>query len=481
MEQINLQNADETAAQLYLEAQTNYRLGQFQQVLDTLMRCIRAPKSKEKRELDVASYNMLGILYGRLGEEMLSKENLLKALKLAKEYDCKEEMVLSYVYLGFLHQKLTDLEKALYYIQLAHALIVDEKAGSRLLLVTCLSYEGIIYSKLGKKVESASCLAQIKSIVNGQSQDVMTAPVQNLVLRICYEQKNESGFFDCFQKLLNLEVTEEDFIRYAEFYLDICDFLLEKERYDELRRLLDYMREYIQNFPVMDLKYRLQSYELTCAKKDGTEEEQWDAMQKLFAILPKYEAEQQNSKLYSFDYIEYIHEEKSLSYKMEEKSKLDPMTGLLNKYTLEFLAEEYFKRKGKEEVAAVLVIDMDHFKQVNDTLGHLVGDAILTDTAAIIKHFFKEDTLCGRIGGDEFVIFIKDVKDISTMLIQAEFLRKEITKTTSERSITIAIQASIGIALTTAGFDTYASLFNAADSALYQAKKDGRNKINIIE
>ena len=139
------------------------------------------------------------------------------------------------------------------------------------------------------------------------------------------------------------------------------------------------------------------------------------------------------------------------------------------------------KQKEKDDVAAVLVIDMDHFKQVNDTLGHLAGDTILSDTAIIIQKFFKEDNLCGRIGGDEFAIFIKNVQDISSLLIQAEFLRQEIAKTTSERSVTIEICASIGIALSTAGFTDYASLFAAADKALYQAKKNGRNKIEVIE
>ena len=241
------------------------------------------------------------------------------------------------------------------------------------------------------------------------------------------------------------------------------------------------MKQYLQKLPLAYLKYQVCNYEVLYAKKCGTKEEQWEAEKNWMEILPQYEQEQQNAKMYSFDYVEYLHEEKSLSDKMEQRSKQDPMTGLLNKYTLEFLAEEYMKQKEKDDVAAVLVIDMDHFKQVNDTLGHLAGDTILSDTAIIIQKFFKEDNLCGRIGGDEFAIFIKNVQDISSLLIQAEFLRQEIAKTTSERSVTIEICASIGIALSTAGFTDYASLFAAADKALYQAKKNGRNKIEVIE
>ena len=79
------------------------------------------------------------------------------------------------------------------------------------------------------------------------------------------------------------------------------------------------------------------------------------------------------------------------------------------------------------------------------------------------------------------MVFVKDVEDVSSLLLQAEFLRQEIAKTTSERNITIAIQASVGVAVSTAGYRDYASMFTAADEALYRAKKEGRNRICVIE
>ena len=69
---------------------------------------------------------------------------------------------------------------------------------------------------------------------------------------------------------------------------------------------------------------------------------------------------------------------------------------------------------------------MDHFKLINDTFGHLTGDAIISETAATIKHFFMDNSLCGRIGGDEFMIFVKNVDDTASLILQAELLRQEI-------------------------------------------------------
>ena len=142
--------------------------------------------------------------------------------------------------------------------------------------------------------------------------------------------------------------------------------------------------------PLVYLKYEIQKFELFYARQYESEEIQWQAVQNLLAIIPEYEAEQQRVKSFGYDYIEYLHEERDLSAKMEQKSKLDPMTGLFNKFTIESLVDEYFKQRKEDSCAAMLMIDMDHFKQVNDTLGHLAGDAILTDTAMLFVTFLKE-------------------------------------------------------------------------------------------
>ena len=93
MEQIDMITMDELANRLLSEASNSFRSGQLEKALDTLIRCIRAPKSKENRELDVRVYNMLGLIYGYLNQETLSKENLMKALRLGTEYGARDCMI----------------------------------------------------------------------------------------------------------------------------------------------------------------------------------------------------------------------------------------------------------------------------------------------------------------------------------------------------------------------------------------------------
>ena len=478
---IETTNTDELVDLLYREGEGYYRKGQFQSALDVLLRCLRAPKEANGKAYDARCYYRLGVIYGCLEQETLSKENLLKALKLCTELDIKKEAILCYMSLGFLHEKLKDYEQALGYMSKTLELLEDYVEDGTYIHRVCLAYQGIVSMKQGDMEQACLLFERVKELVTNSEKTTFGVSALNLALRISYEKQEKAAFEEYFEKLLNLAVSKEGFLESAEFYFDISAFLQEKKLSKELRCLLDYMEAYANELPLAYMKYHIYTFEVAYMRDYGTEEQYEKAIQKLLAVLPEYEAEQQRSKLYSFDYIEYLHEERNLSAKMEQKSKLDPMTGLLNKYTIEFLVDEYFKHMDKDNAAALLLVDMDHFKQINDTLGHLAGDMILADTATIIRRFFKEDAWCGRVGGDEFMIFVKDVKDMSTLLLQAEILRQEIAKTTQERNITIAIQASVGVAVSTAGFYDYAGIFAAADEALYQAKKEGRNKISVIE
>lgn len=480
-EQLDRVNLDEIANGLFYAGEMHFKRGEFQQALDLFLRCIRAPKSNVSKLSELRSYYVLGLIYGYLGQEILAKEHLLKALHMSTECDDRKIMINCNIHLGMLHAKLEDFNNALIYEDAAIECLEDCPREWERLRVLSIAQSGIVYAKQERIELSEKCLLQIEEIFKNQRIDMGMMPVLNLALRVSYAKENWQRFETYMRQLLDQAILEEGFFEALEFYFDICTFLLNKGRKQELRALLDYIKGYMDMLPLVYLKYYILNFEVLYASTFEDEDMHWLATQNLLAILPEYEKEQQKAKINSFDYIEYLHEERDLSAKMEQKSKLDPMTGLYNKFTIEFLVDEYFCTKDKESVAALLLLDMDHFKQINDTLGHLAGDAVLADTAAVISRFFKEDALCGRVGGDEFMIFVKDVKDISSLLLQAEFLRQEIAKTTSERNITIAIQASVGIAVSTAGYYSYSSIFAAADEALYQAKKEGRNKICVIE
>jgi diguanylate cyclase (GGDEF)-like protein len=158
----------------------------------------------------------------------------------------------------------------------------------------------------------------------------------------------------------------------------------------------------------------------------------------------------------------------------------DPKTGLLNIAAWRDRARQGRSLADREdEPVAVLVVDLDHFKAVNDTHGHLVGDKVLTRVAGALRDEVRDHDSVGRFGGEEFVVFLYGAT-LSAAASVAERLRARITTTTSSEGA--AVTASIGIAGVRAGADlTLDQLVEAADRMLYAAKATGRDRVRGID
>ena len=166
--------------------------------------------------------------------------------------------------------------------------------------------------------------------------------------------------------------------------------------------------------------------------------------------------------------------------KMEElaqKANRDQLTCLYNKTTTEFLIGETLKqRRFTDDKHALLIIDVDHFKAVNDKLGHLYGDVVLTQLADSLKPLFRGDDIVGRIGGDEFFVFIKNYKSIQLIQSKADEIRRLFRKTYVEGDVSVSISASIGVALCPEHGSEFETLYQCSDIALYRAKANGKDR-----
>jgi diguanylate cyclase (GGDEF)-like protein/PAS domain S-box-containing protein len=130
---------------------------------------------------------------------------------------------------------------------------------------------------------------------------------------------------------------------------------------------------------------------------------------------------------------------------------------------------------------ALLFIDLDHFKPVNDNHGHAVGDLLLQAVAVRMTDRVRASDLVGRIGGDEFVVLLRDVPDPSCALRVAEELRAALSQPFAIDGLTLSISASIGIALYPDHGADAIELARHADDAMYQAKQSGRDGLQLFE
>ncbi|CCH49969.1 GGDEF domain-containing response regulator [Pseudodesulfovibrio piezophilus] len=171
----------------------------------------------------------------------------------------------------------------------------------------------------------------------------------------------------------------------------------------------------------------------------------------------------------------------TLAYKLEKMTNLDGLTGLANRRCFDDTLVKEWVRNGRQDVPmALIMIDIDHFKSYNDTLGHVDGDTCLCAVAAAIKNaVHRPGDMVARYGGEEFVVILPDT-DCRGASAVAETIHANLAQSGirhPQSSVSCAVTVSIGVASCVPACETTPeNLLHAADRALYQAKQQGRNR-----
>ncbi len=169
-------------------------------------------------------------------------------------------------------------------------------------------------------------------------------------------------------------------------------------------------------------------------------------------------------------------------FQLEYESTTDPLMGINNRRSMEKkLQSEFTRAKRYRHQLALIMIDIDHFKKINDTLGHQVGDVVLKTLAVLISATVRETDIVCRYGGEEILIILPHT-GIEDAVTAAESLRVEIEnhkivlEDGSRKGEVVKVTASFGVAANMADVDSMHCLLGHADKALYFAKQEGRNR-----
>ena len=174
-----------------------------------------------------------------------------------------------------------------------------------------------------------------------------------------------------------------------------------------------------------------------------------------------------------------IDDEKKMLEELRRRAERDSLTGLYNRLETERQICHYLERQ-PNELCALFIIDTDNFKQVNDSQGHMFGDAVLSELAAGMKRMTRDSDIVGRIGGDEFTIFLKNISSREMVIEKATGLIDMFRGLFREDRQLFEISCSIGIAIYPDDGDDFHSLYHNADMALYQAKSQGKNQYVLM-
>lgn len=160
----------------------------------------------------------------------------------------------------------------------------------------------------------------------------------------------------------------------------------------------------------------------------------------------------------------------------------DALTGLLNRYSLdEFAAREMARARRGEDDLSLVVLDLDNFKNVNDRFGHAAGDHVLVEAAGRIRSAIREEDVAFRIGGEEFLILLPGARGTFAQQVAERLRRLLAREPIVHRDREIVVSTSAGVVTFDPIADDWESLQRRADQALYRAKEQGRNRVEVAE
>ena len=163
---------------------------------------------------------------------------------------------------------------------------------------------------------------------------------------------------------------------------------------------------------------------------------------------------------------------------LERVSKTDSLTGAYNKMTTKETVDAYIEQH-KEESHMLLMVDLDEFKKVNETYGHRFGDTVLLHTIKNLRRYYTAGEIIGRVGGDEFVVFIGGVENKEHLIEKAQALQELLRQSYRKGGETVTLSASVGVSMYPEDGTCYEELAYCADSALYEVKANDKGNFAI--
>ena len=194
------------------------------------------------------------------------------------------------------------------------------------------------------------------------------------------------------------------------------------------------------------------------------------------SVTIDYTTDPFTSQRHAFVYLRDIHKNKTEELLMREKASHDPLTGLLNRVAFE---EQVAAALGTDRrlyvPGAFLIMDIDNFRNINNSLGHLKGDEVIRHAAKTLRSIFRSNDIIGRIGGDEMAVFMTNITNKAFSLKKGGMLCDAFKNWQNKENLQNIITCSVGIAMAPINNISFENLYDKADKALYLAKQKGKD------
>lgn len=474
--------SDELAEAAFLRGDAAFHMGRYYDTVKALTRSVGIEKTQEYSYLEADAYNMLGMLFSFVGYETVALDNYLSAVQSAKKNRNVQEEVSSLLNAGVLYQGLADYRKAMQYYKKARETAGSaQKSPEMMMTLLCLIQEAQLLCRMEKYEEAQRMQREIDSYYRAAAQGEMLLSKCMLDIRLEKYAGNETKLAALIRQIRSFLEKDSEYLEQIDFYVDFCSFLLDNGFKEETRQFIDMLKEKLVSTEFFCLRIQMEEMEVRYQKQYGTEESYLLACGHYMSIQQEYDQVLGEFRRQSMSNIENLQELERQKQEFEFRSKCDLATGLFNKETFRYEVETYLSERNRDVTDAFVLIDIDDFKLVNDRFGHLVGDETIDGLSGLIKEIFRDGELCGRFGGDEFVVFIQNISEVAGLEERVETLRERFADIGFGKNGNVHSTVSIGVSYNRGINASYRAMFDCADEALQKAKEYGKNRVAFFE
>ena len=474
------------AAALYFQAYYEFSRGNYK---ECLQHCFQSEEYCEKNEyLKILAYihKLQGIVYSDLGDFLTSLHFLLKAYYLTMDHPEFEYHYAIINNLGTLFHDIDCEQRGIEYFirafQERRKMHLEFSLNDGIILTNIL----MVYMKMNRAAEAAPWYETFLRYFKDNDHVVLT---ENRIMISIFELWHRKDIAKLKQRLYDfLEAAPHtsDYKNTVRNYMDCIHICISLKLKDQAYLLYRNLEKMESHHPNSINSARLADIKVELAMQFCSKEELFLHLLEAYRLNRKAREQEKRNNLQSMmnkmDLENALYEQHIILQRNEEllrSNKLDPFTEVLNKTAFRNHVLEAIRGKRADEKGTFFILDIDNFKIINDTCGHLVGDQVIMKVAANLQNNLREEDLVGRIGGDEFCMYLNHISCIED--IEKNALRiidniRNLNISKLQKQLTVSME----ICIVDIEKD-FEDIFMKADHALYEAKANGRDQFVVYK
>lgn len=477
------------ADEYYEEGKQTFFENRLDEAAMLIQNAIHMYKKCGEHEKYTVALNLMGVVYSATGNETMAIDYYLEGLECAIDYGYDNLTMLFYNNIGSRYQELNEHEKAIDYFvkatkELGNPVSMNEPRHDNWCLVTYINLVAS-YRHLGNYDLAEKYLELAENYMKGENVDVYKYTFLILKCQLCWSMGKSAYIYEHIEQLLESGAKNGNASDYVQDIHDVCTLFKDMKEYEYWKQIILDFEKYAKEQNTVYFSLILTEMWMDYYKAIGETDKYVKLCVEYVELDHRQKVIVNKDRAAAIDIKIQLQEKEAERKHAEALSSTDALTGLGNRYLLKQQLPVLVKEaSGKLQKIAVGVLDIDCFKQHNDTYGHIKGDWCLKRVAEVLRDALGNDGTVYRFGGDEFVIlFPKGKKELIEQI--AEQIKKSLKEAAiaNENSL---VAPEVTVSQGYACFipkrnEEMDAIIERADKALYCVKNNGRNSYHIIE